>query len=299
MYLKLEDVISQYRCDQNDENFPVITFMLAPFASDYYDFTINRQHTLDVVKRLDNVYIVSTSNEGPQQAEYDENDTIHPRNKKPVGQRAARAILYNVYGKNEYEVWNGPIYKSMKVVGNKAILSFDCAGYGIITTDGNELKGFEISSDGVNFVSATAVANGKNVEVYAEGIENPVEVRYCFVKISDDKETLGGNMTNETNIPAIPFRASVITLDAKKDVNDKTVTYTVTNGGYNEMDLDVIFALYDEFNNLKEAKVKKLNLATVGSYDLSNEFKEIAEKDIVKVFAFDDVLTLIPVLKSK
>jgi hypothetical protein len=73
----------------------------------------------------------------------------------------------------------------------------------------------------------------------------------------------------------------------------------VTNGGYNEMDLDVIFALYDEFNNLKEAKVKKLNLATVGSYDLSNEFKEIAEKDTVKVFAFDDVLTLIPVLKSK
>jgi len=298
--LKLEDLISQYRRDQNDENFPVITFMLAPFASEYYDFTINRQHTLDVVKRLDNVYIVSTSNEGPQQAEYDDNDTIHPRNKKPVGERAARAILYNVYGKNDYEVWNAPIYKSMNVEGNKAILTFDLVGDGITTTDGEALKGFEISSDGINFASATAVVNGNNVEVYADGIENPVEVRYCYVKISSDNETLGGNMTNETNIPAIPFRASVILLDAENKTVDNTATYTVTNNGYNEMDLDLIFALYDEYNNLKEAKVKSVFLPTVGDYDVNYEFeKTVEDTDIVKVFAFDDVLTLIPVLKSK
>ena len=187
----------------------------------------------------------------------------------------------------------------MKVEGNKAVLSFDLVGDGIKTTDGEALKGFEISSDGINFVPATAMTNGQTVEVYADGVENPVEVRYCYVIISDDLITLGGNMTNETNIPAIPFRASKVKLDAKKDITDKTATYTVTNTGYNEMDLDVIFALYDEFNNLKEAKVKTLSFLTVGDYDISNEFGEILENDYIKVFAFDDVSTLIPALKSK
>ncbi|MBE7053059.1 MAG: sialate O-acetylesterase [Ruminococcaceae bacterium] len=297
--LKLTDLINQYRRDQNDENFPVVAFMLAPYktTSSYH---MVRQFTLDVSKRLNNVYVISTSNEGPNEFDHSINNAIHPSNKKPIGQRAARAILYNVYGKNEYKIWNGPVYKSMTVKDNKATLTFDLVGDGITTTDGEALKGFEISSDGTTFVPATAVVNGNNVEVYAEGIENPVEVRYCYVIISDDLMTLGGNMTNETNIPAIPFRASVITFDAKKETADNAVTYTVTNTGYNEMDLDLIFALYDEYNNLKEAKVKSVFLPTVGDYDVNCEFeKTVEDTDIVKVFAFDNVLSLIPALSAK
>ena len=58
----------------------------------------------------------------------DEND-IHPTPKQPVGERLGLIARATTYGeKIEY---SGPLYKDMKVDGNKAILSFTHVGGGL------------------------------------------------------------------------------------------------------------------------------------------------------------------------
>ena len=48
---------------------------------------------------------------------------IHPKRKEPVGQRMALAARALAYG--EKVEYSGPLYQSMKVEGNKIIISFN------------------------------------------------------------------------------------------------------------------------------------------------------------------------------
>ena len=55
---------------------------------------------------------------------------IHPQNKKDVGKRlffAAEKLAY----KNDSIVYSGPIYKSMEIVGDKIVLTFNNVGGGV------------------------------------------------------------------------------------------------------------------------------------------------------------------------
>src|SRR5438309_4847209 len=58
-------------------------------------------------------------------SEYD----IHPTPKRPVGERLALAARAQTYG--EKIVYSGPMYKSVKIDGNKATLTFDHIGGGL------------------------------------------------------------------------------------------------------------------------------------------------------------------------
>jgi len=58
---------------------------------------------------------------------------IHPRNKDDVGYRLALAALKKSYGKEL--VFSGPLYKSMKIEGDKIILEFDNIGSGLKIKD--------------------------------------------------------------------------------------------------------------------------------------------------------------------
>ncbi len=57
-------------------------------------------------------------------------NSIHPANKEDVGDRLARWALAKNYNTNV--PYSGPLYKSMKVEGNKIILSFDYAKNGLV-----------------------------------------------------------------------------------------------------------------------------------------------------------------------
>lgn len=60
---------------------------------------------------------------------------IHPKEKLHVGERLAQWALHNDYGFKDV-VPSGPDYKSMKVEGDKARLSFDYVGSGLAVQDG-------------------------------------------------------------------------------------------------------------------------------------------------------------------
>src|SRR5438045_7091061 len=62
-----------------------------------------------------------------------EEKDIHPKKKEPVGARLALAARGIAYG--EKILSSGPTFRSMKVKGNTAIVSFDHTGSGLEASD--------------------------------------------------------------------------------------------------------------------------------------------------------------------
>lgn len=136
---------------------------------------------------------------------------IHPKNKKDVGERLALWALAKDYGKKDI-VYSGPIFKEMKIEGDKARILFDHVGSGLtvaikkgydnmVKDPGGKLKRFAIAGEDKKWVWADAVIDGKTVVVSSPQVPKPVAVRYAF-SINPD----GCNLYNEEGLPASPFR---------------------------------------------------------------------------------------------
>ena len=161
-----------------------------------------------------------------------ESADIHPRNKKDVGERLALIALAKDYGKSI--PYSGPVYDSMKVEGNKAILTFQnteggliakplAATYDIISqahetaplvrnSPSSPLEGFFICGEDKKWVWADAKIDGTTVIVTSDKVAVPVAVRYAWA----DNPTC--NLYNGANLPASPFRTDdfpPVTLNAK------------------------------------------------------------------------------------
>ncbi len=125
---------------------------------------------------------------------------IHPLNKKDVGSRLALAARRVAYGEKDI-VYSGPVYESMKIEGDKIIISFTNLGGGLVVRGGGALKQFAICGPDKKFVWASAKIVGDKVIVWNENVKNPVAVRYAW---ADNPE--GANLYNEEGLPASPFR---------------------------------------------------------------------------------------------
>jgi sialate O-acetylesterase len=114
-----------------------------------------------------------------------------------------------VYGKKVE--FSGPVYKAMKVEGNKAVLTFDHVGGGLtlgefsmagaedVGKDG-KLVGFTVAGEDHAFHPAAAAIEGDTVVVTSDRVSNPVAVRYGW------KNFPVCNLANKAGLPASPFR---------------------------------------------------------------------------------------------
>jgi hypothetical protein len=234
----LSDLINQWRSDFRDADLPVMVVQLAPYSNHFEHI---RQTQFEIATGDDNVGLIVTAYEGPvydadgkcidldNGGVYGKGNGVHPGVKVPVGNRMYNTIMNMVYGAN-YE-YSGPLYESMTVSGNKAILTFTHADGLQIRSGDTALKGFTVSADGKTFVAATATIVGNTVEVYADGVASPVAVRYAYVnKVYETRvpspevyaprgdgtygqaiaqDTLGGNLENSASLPASPFEATL------------------------------------------------------------------------------------------
>lgn len=150
---------------------------------------------------------------------------IHPKNKFDVGERLARWAKHDVYGKKNTIV-SGPIYKSMRIKGNNAVISFftprkeGCPVTGLsLSTDpacdlmigkkegvaataevkDGKLEGFAVQDKEGKWSWAKAVIAGKTVVVTHPEGKAPVNVRYAYQ--SNPK----ANLYNKAGLPASPF----------------------------------------------------------------------------------------------
>jgi sialate O-acetylesterase len=133
---------------------------------------------------------------------------IHPQRKEPVGARLALLALAHDYGQ-KIEPY-GPTYKSLKVDGNKAVVTFDHVGGGLevqkFTMEDNteapsdKLVGFEVAGEDKKFHLATATIEGDTVVVTSDMVSKPVAVRYGW------RNFPVCNLANKAGLPASPFR---------------------------------------------------------------------------------------------
>ena len=125
---------------------------------------------------------------------------IHPKNKLDVGKRMALWALVDVYGRRMTK--SGPIFRNAKIAASKIILTFDEVGQGLRIRDGDELDEFAIAGADHKWRWASAKIVAKDrIEVWSDVVSQPLAVRYAF-----NNNPKHPNLTNETRLPAAPFR---------------------------------------------------------------------------------------------
>ena len=140
---------------------------------------------------------------------------IHPKNKYDVGYRLSLWALRDVYGMKDLVV-SGPLFKELKVEGDKARVVFEHVGSGLFagekgpdtpgekptaTPDG-KLRGFAVAGADKKWYWADAVIDGNDVVVSCKDVPAPVAVRYAH-----RANPMGDcNLYNKEGLPASPFR---------------------------------------------------------------------------------------------
>lgn len=127
-----------------------------------------------------------------------EGDNLHPRDKKSVGTRLSLIALNKVYDQNI--VCSGPTYQSMLINKDKVVLEFDHVEGGLVTLNGELLKGFSIAGRDHVFRWAKAAIDGDTVVCSHPDISEPVAIRYAW------NSNPIGNLYNKKQLPAAPFR---------------------------------------------------------------------------------------------
>ncbi|HPR31132.1 MAG TPA: sialate O-acetylesterase [Prolixibacteraceae bacterium] len=129
----------------------------------------------------------------------DDLSDIHPRNKQDVGLRLANLALNKTYGKKDI-VCQGPLFRSMEIRKNKAILAFDSVDKGLRAKAGKQLTFFTIAGEDRIFVPARAYIRNNRVVVWNREVKKPVAVRFAW------DEEAQPNLFNAAGLPAVPFR---------------------------------------------------------------------------------------------
>ncbi|HVU22828.1 MAG TPA: sialate O-acetylesterase, partial [Opitutus sp.] len=126
---------------------------------------------------------------------------IHPAKKKEVGERLALQAMKLAYGDHDL-VASGPIFRSQEIKDGKIVLTFDDAGTGLVSSNGEPLSHFAIAGADRKFVWADARIDGADkVVVWSDDVPDPKYVRYAWADNPDF-----ANLANQEGLPASPFR---------------------------------------------------------------------------------------------
>ena len=204
------EMIRQWREAWGDDKMPFYLTQIAPYR---YSGAEKRRSAMLVENQIKATTMVpycamaSTTDIGMY-------SLIHEPDKLAVGERLAWLALSRDYGVPGVPA-DAPTYKSMEVKDGRAVITFNnlCApgdqsdprSFSWIDEQGQvvrSVKGFEIAGADRKFRPANAriLWNDNQVEVWADGVKEPVAVRYCFNNYSETnlKTTLGQ--------PVVPFR---------------------------------------------------------------------------------------------
>jgi sialate O-acetylesterase len=188
-------MISNWRNDWGQGNFPFLFVQLANFKKVQEKPSEDGWAGLREAQRLTALDLTNT--EMAVAIDIGDEKDIHAKNKKDVGRRLALNALSQVY-KHKIQ-YSGPLYKSMKIDGNKIHLLFEHAR-GLKSKDGKALKGFAIAGKDKKFVWGLAKIKGKTIILSSPQVDSPIAVRYSWA------DNPIGNLYNSSDLPASPFR---------------------------------------------------------------------------------------------
>ena len=199
-YDKLQTpMVKLWRDSWGRGDMPFIFALLAP----YEHGDVNgrwRPHFLEVqlrsLKTIPNSWAVSTETIGNRA-------TVHPAQKKEVGDMMALRALQSVYGQNLGFDIELPEVQSVEYLDDgraKVILTHVWSNLQSISARG--IVGFELAGEDKVFhlAEAEVADDGGTIYVHCDEVPKPVAVRYSF------RNWMGANLEKTMGIPVPPFR---------------------------------------------------------------------------------------------
>jgi sialate O-acetylesterase len=185
-------MVTDWRKQWSLGDIPFYYVQIAPFGSS--DKTRSgprlREAQLHAMKVIPNSGMVPAIDVGM------END-IHFMDKTTLAQRLSYWALGKTYAIKGIQYYS-PEFNSMKIDGNKAVLTFDHAPY--LTSYRKPLTLFEIAGNDKKFYPAKAEIKANQVIVQSDLVTRPMAVRYAY------KEWVKGELYNNDGLPASSFR---------------------------------------------------------------------------------------------
>ena len=127
---------------------------------------------------------------------------VHPRDKRPIGERLGRIALHHDYGFTDI-VPSGPAIRSAKSKGKSLVLTFD-HGQGMHASDGTALRTFEIADEhGLYHPAETIEVKGNTIRLQSKSVKRPMRARYGWQPFTR------ANLVNAANLPASTFEIRV------------------------------------------------------------------------------------------
>jgi sialate O-acetylesterase len=166
--LALPKLIAGLRRVWNQGDFPFYLVNIVPYPdypNDSYPEVVEGQGT---ALALPNTALVTTLDLA--------NPSLHPPQKREVGERLSRIVRVRQYGEEMVET--GPLYDGKYVRENRLHVRFRNAENGLTLMGGG--AGFELAgADGI-YYPAMATVEGSEVVLESAEVENPLNVRYAW-----------------------------------------------------------------------------------------------------------------------
>ena len=158
------------------DDFPFLFVQLAPFGKRLHlngdRYPIVRQKQEWVSKNIPDAYMVSIMDAG-------EKKDIHPKNKRPVGERLALMAMGKVYGENI--LCEAPEMVSGMQSNGSIKLEFANAGDGLALR-GEKMNALILQVNGKNIKNFNTVVANETIEILSKKIEQNADCRVLFAQ---------------------------------------------------------------------------------------------------------------------
>ena len=127
---------------------------------------------------------------------------VHPRHKRPIGERLGRIALHHDYGYSHVTP-SGPAVRNAQNKGTRIVLTFDHAD-GMHSADGTALRTFEVADEhGLYHPADKVEVKGNTLILESRHVKRPVRARYGWQPFTR------ANLVNGEGLPASTFEIAV------------------------------------------------------------------------------------------
>ena len=182
-------LVSSWRRTWNDDTMPFHFVQLSSIARPSWPHFRDVQRQL--ADEIEHCYMAVSSDKG-------DSLDVHPRDKRPIGERLGRIALHHDYG-YKHIVPSGPTIRSAQNKGKRIVLTFDHAN-GMHPADGTVLRTFEIADErGLYYPADKVEVKNNTIVLESHQVKRPVRARYGWQPFTR------ANLVNSAELPASTF----------------------------------------------------------------------------------------------